>query len=174
MFTDLDLEELIDAAVTESENSPTEVASKQVVMSIEQLQYFVRLAVKKLANQEPVGYLWAEGGKNPDTQEGPGDYFEDLVFDTGKPIEGTPYQEVFLGPSPSKIWPDLEKPAMVGIDRFDAGLSSKLVVEAAERLYIEDIEKQVEIERITTKLSKFSKSMNQPPPIEPEHNWIEP
>ncbi len=45
-------------------------------------------------------------------------------------------------------WPKLEKPAQVGAIRFHAGLSSRLVVEAAQRLYEFESTPEKEAERI--------------------------
>ncbi|HEJ6121028.1 TPA: hypothetical protein SL833_002752 [Pseudomonas aeruginosa] len=45
-------------------------------------------------------------------------------------------------------WPKLEKPAQVGAIRFRAGLSSRLVVEAAQRLYEFESTPEKEAERI--------------------------
>ncbi|EPG5526319.1 Lar family restriction alleviation protein [Pseudomonas aeruginosa] len=54
-------------------------------------------------------------------------------------------------PSPAHAeqhWPKLEKPAQVGAIRFRAGLSSRLVVEAAQRLYEFESTPEKEAERI--------------------------
>ncbi|HBP5009154.1 TPA: hypothetical protein L5632_006809, partial [Pseudomonas aeruginosa] len=54
-------------------------------------------------------------------------------------------------PSPAQSeqhWPKLEKPAQVGAIRFRAGLSSRLVVEAAQRLYEFESTPEKEAERI--------------------------
>ncbi|ERU94447.1 hypothetical protein Q084_02086 [Pseudomonas aeruginosa M9A.1] len=54
-------------------------------------------------------------------------------------------------PSPAQAeqhWPKLEKPAQVGAIRFHAGLSSRLVVEAAQRLYEFESTPEKEAERI--------------------------
>lgn len=54
-------------------------------------------------------------------------------------------------PSPVQAeqhWPKLEKPAQVGAIRFHAGLSSRLVVEAAQRLYEFESTPEKEAERI--------------------------
>ncbi|EPG3431808.1 hypothetical protein R4Q84_000095 [Pseudomonas aeruginosa] len=54
-------------------------------------------------------------------------------------------------PSPAQAeqhWPKLEKPAQVGAIRFQAGLSSRLVVEAAQRLYEFESTPEQEAERI--------------------------
>ncbi|MFG8169628.1 hypothetical protein ACG3QR_19560 [Pseudomonas aeruginosa] len=54
-------------------------------------------------------------------------------------------------PSPAQArstWPKLEKPAQVGAIRFYAGLSSRLVVEAAQRLYEYKSAPKQEAERI--------------------------
>ncbi|HCE7049453.1 TPA: hypothetical protein NH356_006510, partial [Pseudomonas aeruginosa] len=45
-------------------------------------------------------------------------------------------------------WPKLEKPAQVGAIRFSAGVSSRLVVEAAQRLYEFESTPEKEAERI--------------------------
>ncbi|MER1204008.1 hypothetical protein AAA625_15445 [Pseudomonas aeruginosa] len=53
-------------------------------------------------------------------------------------------------PSPAQAeqhWPKLEKPAQVGAIRFHAGLSSRLVVEAAQRLYEFESTPEQEAER---------------------------
>ncbi|HCJ7663156.1 TPA: hypothetical protein NV425_005858 [Pseudomonas aeruginosa] len=53
-------------------------------------------------------------------------------------------------PSPAQSeqhWPKLEKPAQVGAIRFRAGLSSRLVVEAAQRLYEFESTPEQEAER---------------------------
>ncbi len=54
-------------------------------------------------------------------------------------------------PSPAQArstWPKLEKPAQVGGVRFSAGVSSRLVVEAAQRLYEFESTPEKEAERI--------------------------
>ncbi|MGK6942683.1 hypothetical protein PU463_00023470 [Pseudomonas aeruginosa] len=54
-------------------------------------------------------------------------------------------------PSPAQAeqhWPKLEKPAQVGAIRFSAGVSSRLVVEAAQRLYEFESTPEKEAERI--------------------------
>ncbi|ARG87548.1 hypothetical protein [Pseudomonas aeruginosa] len=54
-------------------------------------------------------------------------------------------------PSPAQAeqhWPKLEKPVQVGAIRFHAGLSSRLVVEAAQRLYEFESTPEKEAERI--------------------------
>ncbi len=54
-------------------------------------------------------------------------------------------------PSPAQAeqhWPKLEKPAQVGGGRFSAGVSSRLVVEAAQRLYEFESTPEKEAERI--------------------------
>ncbi|AUR80791.1 hypothetical protein TC7_022 [Pseudomonas phage TC7] len=54
-------------------------------------------------------------------------------------------------PSPAQArstWPKLEKPAQVGAVRFSAGMSSRLVVEAAQRLYEFESTPEKEAERI--------------------------
>ncbi|HCC6601194.1 TPA: hypothetical protein L3821_006241, partial [Pseudomonas aeruginosa] len=54
-------------------------------------------------------------------------------------------------PSPAQArstWPKLEKPAQVGAVRFSAGVSSRLVVEAAQRLYEFESTPEKEAERI--------------------------
>ncbi|MCW4650994.1 hypothetical protein [Pseudomonas aeruginosa] len=54
-------------------------------------------------------------------------------------------------PSPAQAeqhWPKLEKPAQVGAIRFSAGVSSRLVVEAAQRLYEFESTPEQEAERI--------------------------
>ncbi|HGA2734350.1 TPA: hypothetical protein ACIR09_005391, partial [Pseudomonas aeruginosa] len=54
-------------------------------------------------------------------------------------------------PSPAQArstWPKLEKPAQVGAVRFSAGVSSRLVVEAAQRLYEFESTLEKEAERI--------------------------
>ncbi len=54
-------------------------------------------------------------------------------------------------PSPAQVrstWPKLEKPAQVGAVRFSAGVSSRLVVEAAQRLYEFESTPEKEAERI--------------------------
>lgn len=53
-------------------------------------------------------------------------------------------------PSPAQAeqhWPKLEKPAQVGAIRFSAGVSSRLVVEAAQRLYEFESTPEKEAER---------------------------
>lgn len=175
MFTDLDLEELIDAAIAQTQASPTtDPIQKQVVMTLDQLQYFVRLAVNKLSEQKPIAFMWAESGSDTDTHEGPGDAFENICFDTETPIGDTPYQELFLGPCPAGIWPKLDTPAMVGYGRFQRGVSSQLVVEAAQRLYEREVtpgKETLRIARASENLTSFCSSMKRQPI---EHNWIEP
>ncbi|HHH9284725.1 TPA: hypothetical protein ACP31N_001056 [Pseudomonas aeruginosa] len=58
--------------------------------------------------------------------------------------------ELLKQPSPAQAeqhWPKLEKPAQVGAVRFSAGVSSRLVVEAAQRLYEFESTPEKEAER---------------------------
>ncbi|WP_260601138.1 hypothetical protein [Pseudomonas aeruginosa] len=62
-----------------------------------------------------------------------------------------PDQAALAQPSPAQArstWPKLEKPAQVGAVRFSAGVSSRLVVEAAQRLYEFESTPEKEAERI--------------------------
>ncbi|EKQ9485598.1 hypothetical protein ACKEQ2_003261 [Pseudomonas aeruginosa] len=62
-----------------------------------------------------------------------------------------PDQAALAQPSPAQAeqhWPKLEKPAQVGAIRFSAGVSSRLVVEAAQRLYEFESTPEKEAERI--------------------------
>ncbi|WP_317811317.1 hypothetical protein [Pseudomonas aeruginosa] len=62
-----------------------------------------------------------------------------------------PDQAALAQPSPAQAeqhWQKLEKPAQVGAIRFRAGLSSRLVVEAAQRLYEFESTPEKEAERI--------------------------
>ncbi|WP_224786707.1 hypothetical protein [Pseudomonas aeruginosa] len=62
-----------------------------------------------------------------------------------------PDQAALAQPSPAQAeqhWPKLEKPVQVGAIRFHAGLSSRLVVEAAQRLYEFESTPEKEAERI--------------------------
>lgn len=47
-----------------------------------------------------------------------------------------------------QAWPKLDKPAKVGGGRFQAGVSTQLVVEAAQRLYVYEVTPEKEAERI--------------------------
>lgn len=38
-----------------------------------------------------VVYAWQEGGIHPDTEDGPGDAFDEMCFDLSPPMPGTPY-----------------------------------------------------------------------------------
>ncbi|MDP5916611.1 hypothetical protein P3863_05925 [Pseudomonas aeruginosa] len=61
-----------------------------------------------------------------------------------------PDQAALAQPSPAQAeqhWPKLEKPVQVGAIRFHAGLSSRLVVEAAQRLYEFESTPEQEAER---------------------------
>ncbi|HGQ7408438.1 TPA: hypothetical protein ACL1R5_005969 [Pseudomonas aeruginosa] len=65
--------------------------------------------------------------------------------------EGWKARAALAQPSPAQAeqhWPKLEKPAQVGAIRFRAGLSSRLVVEAAQRLYEFESTPEKEAERI--------------------------
>ena len=44
---------------------------------------------------EPTAYMWIESWKDADTQYGPGDYNEEVIFDTEPPIEGTKYSRLY-------------------------------------------------------------------------------
>jgi len=44
-----------------------------------------------IEREDFVGYIWSEGGKEPDTQYGPGDVQDDLMFDMSPPEAGVPY-----------------------------------------------------------------------------------
>ncbi|MGG4645994.1 lipocalin/fatty-acid binding family protein [Pseudomonas aeruginosa] len=65
--------------------------------------------------------------------------------------EGWQARAALAQPSPAQArstWPKLEKPAQVGGVRFSAGVSSRLVVEAAQRLYEFESTPEKEAERI--------------------------
>ncbi|HGO9547518.1 TPA: hypothetical protein ACLECF_006455 [Pseudomonas aeruginosa] len=65
--------------------------------------------------------------------------------------EGWKARAALAQPSPAQAeqhWPKLEKPAQVGAIRFSAGVSSRLVVEAAQRLYEFESTPEKEAERI--------------------------
>ena len=50
------------------------------------------LGVKRLTDYEDlVVYMWQEGGIHPDTQDGPGDAWDDIAFDLSAPKVGTPF-----------------------------------------------------------------------------------
>lgn len=64
--------------------------------------------------------------------------------------EGWQARAALAQPSPAQVrstWPKLEKPAQVGAVRFSAGVSSRLVVEAAQRLYEFESTPEKEAER---------------------------
>ncbi|HEP8838425.1 TPA: hypothetical protein VDU70_002225 [Pseudomonas aeruginosa] len=66
-------------------------------------------------------------------------------------LQGWQARAALAQPSPAQAeqhWPKLEKPAQVGAIRFRAGLSSRLVVEAAQRLYEFESTPEKEAERI--------------------------
>lgn len=48
----------------------------------------------------------------------------------------------------SPDWPKLDKPAMVGVGRFGVGVSTRLVVEAAQRRYADNVTPEKDAERI--------------------------
>lgn len=50
----------------------------------------------------PIAYMWQEENKNPDTQDGPGDWDTEICFDTAPPIEGTEYTELYE--APTHVW----------------------------------------------------------------------
>lgn len=60
-------------------------------------------------------------------------------------------------------WPKLEKPALVGAGRFSAGLSARLVVEAAQRHYEFEVTPENEALRIATG-ENFLALLRQPVP----------
>lgn len=47
--------------------------------------------VTELEKQAFLVYCWEEGGIHPDTEQGPGDAWDDLCFDVQAPQPGTPY-----------------------------------------------------------------------------------
>jgi hypothetical protein len=47
--------------------------------------------VEQVAKKSLVVYCWQEGGVYPDTEQGPGDAWDELCFDTEPPKAGTPY-----------------------------------------------------------------------------------
>ncbi|HBO4889366.1 TPA: hypothetical protein L4V39_005466 [Pseudomonas aeruginosa] len=66
-------------------------------------------------------------------------------------LQGWQARAALAQPSPAQArstWPKLEKPAQVGAVRFSAGVSSRLVVEAAQRLYEFESTPEKEAERI--------------------------
>ncbi|HHX6500976.1 TPA: hypothetical protein ACVGJ1_002849 [Pseudomonas aeruginosa] len=84
-----------------------------------------------------------EGFKSFDPEEE-----HDFVKELREFVEG---RAALAQPSPAQAeqhWPKLEKPAQVGAIRFRAGLSSRLVVEAAQRLYEFESTPEKEAERI--------------------------
>ena len=44
---------------------------------------------------EPTAYMWVEAWKDTDTPYGPGDYNEEVVFDTNPPIDGTYHSKLY-------------------------------------------------------------------------------
>lgn len=44
---------------------------------------------------EPTAYMWVEAWKDEDTPYGPGDYNEEVVFDTNPPINGTTHSKLY-------------------------------------------------------------------------------
>ena len=44
---------------------------------------------------EPIAFMWVEVWKDADTPYGPGDYNEEVVFDTSPPVEGTPHSQLY-------------------------------------------------------------------------------
>jgi len=46
---------------------------------------------EQLAKHPFLAYCWSEGGVHPDIQDGPGDAWDELCFDTQSPMAGTPY-----------------------------------------------------------------------------------
>lgn len=49
----------------------------------------------RLESMEPTAYMWQESWNDADTQYGPGDYNEELVFDTAPPIDGVVYSNLY-------------------------------------------------------------------------------
>ncbi|HBO4112538.1 TPA: hypothetical protein L4T77_004260 [Pseudomonas aeruginosa] len=77
--------------------------------------------------------------------------FSWYLYCSKSPEMDTRVVEVTAQPSPAQArstWPKLEKPAQVGAVRFSAGMSSRLVVEAAQRLYEFESTPEKEAERI--------------------------
>ncbi|MCG3026773.1 hypothetical protein L7Q76_03850 [Pseudomonas aeruginosa] len=77
--------------------------------------------------------------------------FSWYLYCSKSPEMDTRVVEVTAQPSPAQArstWPKLEKPAQVGGVRFSAGVSSRLVVEAAQRLYEFESTPEKEAERI--------------------------
>ncbi|TKA90362.1 hypothetical protein [Halopseudomonas bauzanensis] len=74
---------------------------------------------------------------------------------------------LYAAPQPAEQqsfeWPKLERPAKVGAVRFDAGVSSRLVVKAAQRQYEYDVTPEKEADRIA-RLDGFRKAILQPAP----------
>ncbi|HEK0910599.1 TPA: hypothetical protein SMQ00_000211 [Pseudomonas aeruginosa] len=71
----------------------------------------------------------------------------ELEGEDGQPVPAA-VCDITLARRAFNHWPKLEKPAQVGAIRFRAGLSSRLVVEAAQRLYEFESTPEKEAERI--------------------------
>lgn len=68
-------------------------------------------------------------------------------------------RDMLDAPPTNQVWPKLERAAKVGGGRFQAGVSTKLVVEAAQRLYDHDVTPEKEAERIA-RCSSFVASLH--------------
>lgn len=61
---------------------------------------------KEIAASELVAYCWSEGGVHPDTEQGPGDAWDDLCFDLSPPVPDTPFIVLVPLGTTSKVQPE--------------------------------------------------------------------
>lgn len=77
----------------------------------------------------------------PDTEEG-------SALARKYQVKSNRLRDVLDAHPANQAWPKLDKPAKVGGGRFQAGVSTQLVVEAAQRLYEYEVTPEKEAERI--------------------------
>lgn len=108
------------------------------------------------AEGEPVGEVRFELGA-------PSSIFAELYSKSLPAL--APGTKLYAAPQPAEQqpfeWPRLDRPAKVGAVRFGQGVSSRLVVEAAQRQYEYDVTPEKEAERIA-KFADFRKEVLQP------------
>lgn len=89
----------------------------------------------------------------PDTEEG-------SVLARQYQVKSNRLRDMLGAHMAEHTWPKLTKPAKVGGGRFQAGVSTQLVVEAAQRLYEYEVTPEKEAERIA-RCSAFVASLHQ-------------
>ncbi|SFQ70506.1 hypothetical protein SAMN05216578_102285 [Halopseudomonas formosensis] len=133
-------------------------AAAEAYMPFGDMELALRMAIlaAPAVQGEPVGEVRFELGA-------PSSIFAEL-YSKSLPVLA-PGTKLYAAPQPAEQqpfeWPRLDRPAKVGAGRFGKGVSSRLVIEAAQRQYEYDVTPEKEAERIA-KFADFRKEVLQP------------